>query len=158
MGLSWSADANTTRIVFIAADAPPHSDRQERVDDAAIVARSLGARIFPIASSGVDPSAEWVMRQAAAFTLGQYIFLTDDSGIGGSHAEPHIPCYNVRLLQDQLKRVIENAVTGQETDLPSEDVIRSVGFDEDGQCVGVAQPTDEVSGETIEAGAEENVE
>ena len=154
MGLNWSQEANVSRLVFIAADAPPHSGRQERVDDAAIVARSLGARIFPIASSGVDTQAEWVMRQAAAFSLGQYIFLTDDSGFGDSHAEPHIPCYRVRLLQDQLKRVIENSVTGQETDMPSEDVIRSVGFDENGSCISLSESEEEPVEEQINQSTE----
>ena len=145
MTLEWSAEENATRLIFIVADAPPQSGRDARVDQAAITARALGARIFPVASSGVDIGAEWVMRQAAAFTLGQYIFLTDDSGVGNSHAEPHIPCYQVRLLQNQLLRVIKSGVSGERVEGEADEVIRSVGFDEAGECIGVTphKPSDE---------------
>jgi Mg-chelatase subunit ChlD len=137
MELNWSQEVNATRLVFIAADAPPQEGRQARVDRAALTARANGVRIFPIASSGVDTSAEWVMRQAAAFTLGQYIFLTDDSGVGGGHAEPHIPCYQVRLLQDQLLRVIESGIEGRWVEGDADEIIRSVGFNDLGECVGM---------------------
>ena len=102
-----------------------------------MTAHTNGVRIFPIASSGVDIRAEWVMRQAAAFTLGQYIFLTDDSGVGGGHAEPHIPCYQVRLLQDQLLRVIESGIKGRWVEGDTDEIIRSVGFNDLGECVGM---------------------
>jgi hypothetical protein len=88
------------------------------------------------------------MRQMAAFTLGQYIFLTDDSGVGGGHAEPHIPCYEVRLLHTLMLRVIQSAVEGAWVGGDADEVIRSVGFNENGACVGA------VDYEAPEGGAE----
>jgi Mg-chelatase subunit ChlD len=136
MGLSWREGEGVARVAFVVADAPPQTDRQARTDRAARLARDLGVRIFPIASSGVDAGAEWAMRQMAAFTLGQYIFLTDDSGVGGGHAEPHIPCYEVRLLHTLMLRVIQSAVEGVWVGGDADEVIRSVGFNENGACVG----------------------
>ena len=42
------------------------------------------------------------MRQAALVTNGRYLFLTDDSGVGLSHAEPNIACYRVTSLKSLL--------------------------------------------------------
>ncbi len=58
-------------------------------------ARSLDVHIYPVASSGVDELTELTMRSAAQLTGGRYLFLTDDSGVGGAHMEPSIPCYFV---------------------------------------------------------------
>ena len=117
---------------------PPHEDEASLLDFQK-QARAKGIRVYPIASSGVAGQAEWAMRQLAAFTLGRYLFLTDDSGIGDSHAEPHIPCYHVELLQELMIRVIESALIGEWVPSASGERIRSVGFDEQGNCVGVEQ-------------------
>ena len=58
-----------------------------------------GIHLYPVAASGIDDLAEFTMRTAAEVTGGRYLFLTNDSGIGGSHAEPHIPCYYVTTLE-----------------------------------------------------------
>ncbi len=135
LALGWRDGADVARVAFLVADAPPQRFRQARADSAARRARELGVRFFPIASSGVDGEAEWVMRQLAAFSLGQYIFLTDDSGLGGAHAEPNIPCYEVRLLQTLMLRVVESAVVGAWPESSPGEVIRSVGVEE-GACEG----------------------
>jgi hypothetical protein len=45
--------------------------------------RDAGTAIYPVGASGVDVQAEAQLRLAAKATGGQYIFLTDHSGIGG---------------------------------------------------------------------------
>ncbi len=67
------------------------------------------------------------MRQAAQLTAGRYLFLTDDSGIGGAHAEPTIPCYLVRGLVDSVLQIIDAEMTGAEPALDLEGVIRIGG-------------------------------
>ena len=59
--------------------------------------------------------------------------------IGGSHAEPHIPCYEVQHLKVLMRRVIESSLAGRWLEGTDEEIIRSVGFDEQGQCVGIEQ-------------------
>ena len=68
--------------------------------------RSRGVQIVPVAASGVEENAEYVMRTMAALTQGRYIFLTDDSGIGNSHLKPTIGQFEVELLNKLLVRVI----------------------------------------------------
>ncbi|MDE7233584.1 MAG: hypothetical protein K2N29_00810, partial [Ruminiclostridium sp.] len=58
-------------------------------------------------SSGVDTETEFLCRSFAAATGGTYTFLTDHSGIGGSHHEPTIGYYQVEKLNDMLVRIIE---------------------------------------------------
>lgn len=72
-----------------------------------------GIRISAVASSGVDKETEFLLRFLGIRTGGSYIFLTDDSGIGGDHIEPTVGQYEVELLNDLLVRVISEAVTGE---------------------------------------------
>jgi hypothetical protein len=73
----------------------------------------------------VADEAEYLMRLTAALTQARYLFLTDDSGIGNSHAEPHIPCYSVQKLDDLLRRMVLFELTGESA--APRNVIRTVG-------------------------------
>ena len=54
-----------------------------------------------VGASGVDEVA-WLPRRAASeLSGGRYLFLTDDSGVGGPHKEPTLPCYLVTKLDRQ---------------------------------------------------------
>jgi len=136
--LSWR-NGNVTRVAFLIADAPPHHSDGVAVLAQADLARRSGVKIYPVAGSGVADEAEYFMRQAAELTLGRYLFLTDDSGIGNSHAEPHIPCYQVQYLNDLINRMIACALTGTRVSAEPAKIIKTVG-DPDGQ--GVCTLTD----------------
>jgi hypothetical protein len=108
----WSEEARA-RLLFLVLDAPPHDDPQiidemhKLIEDAS----SEGIRIIPVASSGVDADTEYLLRLMSAATGGTYLFLTDDSGIGGDHLEPAAGEYEVKLLNDLLVEVINRYVT-----------------------------------------------
>lgn len=108
----WSKDARA-RLLFLVLDAPPHEEPQiidelhKLIEDAS----SNGIRIIPVASSGVDVDTEYLLRVMSAATGGTYLFLTDDSGIGGDHLEPTAGEYEVKLLNDLLVEVINRYVT-----------------------------------------------
>jgi hypothetical protein len=75
------------------------------------------------------------MRSAAQMTSGRYVFLTNDSGIGNSHAEPHIPCYNVSRLDHAIVRMVQVEMTGRFVEADSTQVLRSVGQpNKEGKC------------------------
>ncbi len=134
MGLDWRT-SDTVRVAFLVGDAPPQVDRQVTTADAAQTARARGIHLYPIASSGVDTFTELVFRQVAQFSHGRYLFLTDDSGIGLEHAEPHIPCYLVQLLEDLMVRVLENELQGHWSLPEPADILRSSGSPEGGICL-----------------------
>jgi hypothetical protein len=138
LSLTWNAD-NSARVAFLIADAPPHPANAMALLSSVDLARKLGIKLYPVAASGADSTTELLMRQSAQWTLGRYLFITDDSGIGGSHAEPHIPCYEVTHLNNLMKRVIYSELEGEYVPSDPADVVRTVGEPKDGVCVGETQ-------------------
>lgn len=135
--LSWSQDS--AKVVFLVADAPPHAEQMRHTMDAVDDLRSMGVAFYPVAASGVASEAEIVMRAAAAGSGGQYVFLTDDSGVGNGHAEPHIPCYEVQSLRDVMIRMVHTELAGERIAADDRRTIRSVGRNDDGVCLLRAQ-------------------
>ncbi|WP_052350529.1 VWA domain-containing protein [Paenibacillus gorillae] len=107
----WRDEARA-RLMFLVLDAPPHHEQQimdelhELIGEAAL----QGIRIIPVVSSGTDVQTEYLMRFMAVSTGGTYLFLTDDSGIGGEHLEPAAGEYEVKLLNDLLVETINRYV------------------------------------------------
>lgn len=124
--LRWRGD-DTARVLFWIADAPPHAQHMNRTMAAANVIRKQGVAMYPIACSGYDDACEVVMRSCALLTGGQFLFLTDDSGVGNSHAEPKIPYYQVERLEKLMVRMIAGELAGQRIDANPAEVIRTVG-------------------------------
>ena len=110
----WSTGA-TTKLIFHVLDAPAHSgSKYESKFNAAVVeAAKKGIRICPILCSGAAEITEYTMRQAAIYTGGTFIFVTDDSGIGGSHHDPNLPNVTVELLNSMLVRLVKGYHTGE---------------------------------------------
>jgi hypothetical protein len=102
--------------------------------DAALVSRTRGIHIVPLAASGVDKTAEFLMRGMGQITGGRYLFLTDDSGICNPHAEPTVDCYVVTRLDQLVTRVLSSLVSGERIEPEGEDVIRTVGTYRAGLC------------------------
>lgn len=134
VALGWRTTDEVARVMFWVADAPQHTGTEQSVNAAVTGAVQKGIHVYPIASSGVDPNAEATMRGAAQITGGRYLFLTDDSGIGNSHAEPHIPCYVVTPLQGAIVRMVESEMKGARVEPAANEVIRTVGSPVDGKC------------------------
>ena len=133
VSLQWRT-GNAARLAFLVADAPTQPNGREPFLSHANAARLAGIKVYPVAASGVSPDAEFQMRNAAQATLGRYLFLTDDSGVGGTHAEPHIPCYQVQHLNTLINRMIASELQGERIPASSNDIVRSVGNPTDGVC------------------------
>ncbi|MGL4612079.1 MAG: vWA domain-containing protein [Trueperaceae bacterium] len=125
---------NTARLVFLVADAPPHTKNASKALNAAKTARRLGLHYYPLAASGVADEAEYLMRLTAATTHGRYLFLTDDSGVGNPHAEPKIPCYQVTRLDQLMIRVISSELSGARVEAEPAQIIREIGQQQGGVC------------------------
>jgi hypothetical protein len=111
-GLDWRP-GNVARVAFLVGDAPPHDCDILAAFEATIGLRAGGVRLYPVASSGIDLKAEFVMRSAAFLTMGQYLFLTDHSGIGNAHAKPHTSQYFVEHLDQLMVRMITSELCGR---------------------------------------------
>jgi hypothetical protein len=131
----WRTADNVAKIAFWVADAPAHPGEGKKLGQVVRAAQQKGVHIYPIASSDADDTAEYQMRSAAQMTGGRYVFLTDDSGIGNAHAEPHIPCYSVTRLDHAIVRMIAVELSGRYVEAEPRDVVRSVGTpNKEGKC------------------------
>jgi hypothetical protein len=132
---SWRTQDDVAKIAFWVADAPAHPGEGRQLANVIRDAKKKGVHIYPIASSDADDAAEYQMRSAAQMTGGRYMFLTNDSGVGNDHAEPHIPCYNVTKLDDAIVRMIETEITGRRAEAAQASVVRAVGRpNKEGKC------------------------
>lgn len=132
---SWRQQGNVAKVAFWVADAPAHPGEGRVLANVIRDAKKKGVRIYPIASSDTDDTAEFQMRSAAQMTGGRYVFLTNDSGIGNDHAEPHIPCYNVTRLDSAIVRMIQVELTGRRVEPESNEIVRAVGRpNKEGTC------------------------
>jgi hypothetical protein len=132
--LSWRQDASVAKLMFWVADAPHHDDNATKFAGAIRGAQSRGIHIYPVASSGVDGLAELSMRSAAQLTGGRYVFLTDDSGVGGAHLEPSVPCYFVTKLDQAILRMVDIEMSGQYREPTSAELVRTGGDPANGAC------------------------
>ncbi len=133
-GLSWR-DGNVARVMILNADAPPHDADLQRTLEEVSIARSRGVRVYPLAASGVDDTAEYLMRVMAATTGGRHLFLTDDSGVGNAHQEPKTQCYVVTRLDQLLVRILETELAGERVEAHPDEIIRTVGSYHNGVCL-----------------------
>jgi von Willebrand factor type A domain len=128
--LQWR-EGDTARVLFLVADAPPHARDGARTLECVDILRKKGVAVYPVAASCSDPPAteatEFYMRAAALLTGAQYLFLTDDSGVGEGHVEPHIPYYRVEKLNRLMSRMIGGELSGRRNEPRAEDVLRTMG-------------------------------
>jgi len=122
--LQWSNNA-VARILFLVLDAPPHQNEtvNNKLKATITKAAKKGIRIVPIVGSGVDKSTEYLLRSCALSTNGHYVFLTDHSGIGGSHLKPSTDSYDVKNLNDLLVDIVSRYVKVQDCDAKEEPTI-----------------------------------
>jgi hypothetical protein len=105
--LSWSEHARA-RLLFLVLDAPAHHTEAivKDLNDIIKQAAEKGIKIIPVSASGVNKDTEFLFRFFAVGTNGTYVFITNNSGIGGDHIEATVGDYEVELLNDLMVRVI----------------------------------------------------
>ncbi len=109
--INWSKNA-MAKIAFIILDAPPHQDSAsiERVNRSVLKAAELGIRLIPITGSGIDKNTEYLMKALAIQTNGTYLYLTDDSGVGGKHLDASNDKTEVLPLNDLMVKVVDSMI------------------------------------------------
>lgn len=114
--LQWDRSDKTAKLTFLVADAPPHHGNgvSTFVDEVESL-RNHNVAMYPVAASGVDDETELLMRTSAHATGGQYIFLTDHSGIGSAHKDPNVDQYKVETLHDAMLKMIRTELGAQDT-------------------------------------------
>jgi hypothetical protein len=132
--LAWRDDA-TAKLAFWVTDAPHHDGDAPAMAQSIRELRDVGVHLYPIAASGADELTELTMREAAQITGGRFLFLTDDSGVGGAHETPRVPCFFVTKLDKAILRMVDVELTGQYREPDAADVLRTGGDPQSGRCV-----------------------
>lgn len=106
--LSWNEGARS-KIAFMLLDAPAHHNLNviNSLHKSIEMYAKKGIKIIPVAASGIDKNTEFMLRFFAIATGGTYVFLTNDSGIGGDHIQASVGEYEVEQLNDLIVRLID---------------------------------------------------
>ena len=110
--LAWNTSARA-RIAFLVLDAPAHQDHQGVVESLQASIREYakqGVKLIPVFCSSPSKECEFMCRFFSVLTGGTYVFLTDDSGVGGDHIEASVGDFQVEPLNDLLVRLIAKYV------------------------------------------------
>jgi len=103
--LKWS-EGSIAKILFLVLDAPPHTEKAKEIRELIQAASAKGIRIIPITASGINTSTEFLMKYMASMTGGEYVYITDHSGVGNSHLKPTGIKENVDLLKNQWMNIL----------------------------------------------------
>ncbi|MEB3223314.1 MAG: vWA domain-containing protein [Candidatus Sericytochromatia bacterium] len=109
--LAWTADG-AVRLSFVVADAAPHTDYPQATPYTASMARAAatGVKFYPIGASSLEREGEYVMRQLAQWTMGQYLFVTrggDEASGGGGTASAEVDKFKEGRLDDIVVDIVK---------------------------------------------------
>ncbi len=106
--LQWS-NSNNPRILFLLLDAPPHENENNlnKMKEYTKLAAEKGIQIIPIAASGINKATEFLLKNMAIITNGEYIYITDDSKIGNAHIKPTGGESKVEFLNELMIKLIQ---------------------------------------------------
>ena len=109
--LSWEASTRN-RIAFLILDAPAHHESKviSSLQTSVRMFAKNGIRIIPVVASGADKNTEFMCRFFAIATGGTYVFLTNDSGVGGDHIEASVGECEVEQLNALIVRLISENI------------------------------------------------
>lgn len=111
------------RLVILVGDAPPHTDYNTSYPALLNEAVAKGIKIFPVGASNLDADGEYVFRQFAQVTQGQFVFLTYENGVSGAPGvmtDKHVDDFTVQNLDSLIVGMVAGEIanqTGQSVDM-----------------------------------------
>jgi Mg-chelatase subunit ChlD len=109
--ISWRGK-QTTRLLVLVADAPPHLDYGgPQYDDDMLAALGKGIKLMAVGASGLNKQGEYIQRQMAQYTGGRFIFLTyadaSNPASGPGRETVHdVRNYSVQTLDKLIVRLV----------------------------------------------------
>lgn len=118
-GWAENSTGRHLRMIVLVGDAPPHLDYANDYEYTSLLreATSAGIKIFPIGASGLDDQGEYIFRQFAQMTQGQFVFLTYANGISGApgvETTHHVSNYTVSDLDSLVVSLVAGEIANQE--------------------------------------------
>lgn len=107
------------RMIVLVGDAPPHLDYPNDYEYTALLreATAMGIKVFPIGASGLDDQGEYIFRQFAQITEGQFVFLTYANGVSGApgvSTTHQVSNYTVSDLDSLVVSLVAGEIANQE--------------------------------------------
>jgi hypothetical protein len=118
-GWADNSSGRRLRMIVLVGDAPPHIDypNDHAYPDLLQQAVAKGIKIFPIGASNLDSAGEYVFRQFAQVTMGQFVFLTYENGVAGEPGPStmhDVPSdFTVQNLDSLVVRLVQGEVANQ---------------------------------------------
>jgi hypothetical protein len=117
-GWTDNTDGRHLRLIVLVGDAPPHLDYGDTPAYPTLLQDAVraGIKICPIGASGLDPQAEYIFRQFAQVTQGQFVFLTyanGDSGDPGTGTAQHVSGFTVQDLDSLIVGLVAGEMANQ---------------------------------------------
>jgi Mg-chelatase subunit ChlD len=109
--ISWRGE-QSTRLLVLVADAPPHLDYGgPQYDEDMMAALGKGIKLMAVGASGLNPQGEYIQRQMAQYTGGRFIFLTyadaSNPASGPGRETVHdVRNYSVQTLDKLIVRLV----------------------------------------------------
>lgn len=118
-GWADNSSGRHLRMIVLVGDAPPHLDYPNDYSYPDLLSQAVakGIKVFPIGASNLDSGGEYIFRQFAQVTQGQFVFLTYADGVSGApgastvHDVPED--FTVQNLDSLVVRLVEGEVANQ---------------------------------------------
>jgi hypothetical protein len=118
------------RMIVLVGDAPPHLDYANDYSYPQLLseAAASGIKIFPVGASNLEADGEYIFRQFAQVTQGQFVFLTYANGVSGApgeYTDKHVSDYTVQNLDSLIVGLVAGEVsnqTGQQVEVSGQSV------------------------------------
>lgn len=106
------------RMIVLVGDAPPHLDyaNDYRYPQLLNEAAANGIKIFPVGASNLEADGEYIFRQFAQVTQGQFVFLTYANGVSGapgSLTDKHVSDFTVQNLDSLIVGLVAGEIANQ---------------------------------------------
>jgi hypothetical protein len=106
------------RMIVLVGDAPPHLDYPNDYEYTTLLQEAVaaGIKIFPIGASGLPDQGEYIFRQFAEVTQGQFVFMTYANGVSGAPGaatDHHVSDFTVSNLDNLVVRLVAGEIGNQ---------------------------------------------
>jgi hypothetical protein len=117
-GWADNSTGRRLRMIILVGDAPPHLDYSNDPAYTGLLEQAVakGIKIFPIGASGLDDQGEYIFRQFAQVTQGQFVFLTyanGTSGAPGTATNHSVSDFTVQNLDTLVVNLVAGEVANQ---------------------------------------------
>jgi hypothetical protein len=117
-GWADTSSGRHLRMIVLVGDAPPHLDYADDTQYTELLQEAVaaGIKIFPIGASNLDETGEYIFRQFAQVTQGEFIFLTYDNGVSGAPGpatDKHVSDFTVRNLDSLVVNLVAKEIANQ---------------------------------------------